>query len=101
MKSKKVFAIHPGEILREEFMKPLGLSSYRLAKELRLTIPRVNEIVREQRSISADTAIRLARYFGTSAQVWMNLQTEYDIRHAEKKTSDVAKIKPRARGAVA
>ncbi len=82
-------------------MKPLGLSSYRLAKELRLTIPRVNEIVREQRSISADTAIRLARYFGTSAQVWMNLQTEYDIRHAEKKTSDVAKIKPRARGAVA
>jgi antitoxin HigA-1 len=99
--SKRVFAIHPGEILREEFMKPLGLSSYRLAKELHLSIPRVNEIVREQRSITADTAIRLARYFGTSAQVWMNLQTEYDIRHAAKKTSDVAKIKPRARGQVA
>lgn len=101
MRSKRVVAIHPGEILREEFMKPLGLSSYRLAKELRLSIPRVNEIVREERSVTADTAIRLARYFGTSPQVWMNLQTEYDIRHAEKKGSDFAKIKPRTRGEVA
>jgi len=82
-------------------MKPLGLSSYRLARELRLSIPRVNEIVREQRSVTADTAIRLARYFGTSAQVWMNLQAEYEIRNAEKKASDVAKIKPRTRGEVA
>lgn len=101
MKSKRVFAIHPGEILREEFMKPLGLSSYRLAKELHLSIPRVNEIVRAQRSITADTAIRLARYFGTSAQVWMNLQAEFDIRNAEKKSPDVAKIKPREGSEVA
>lgn len=101
MKSRRVFAIHPGEILREEFMKPLGLSSYRLAKELHLAIPRVNEIVREQRSITADTAIRLARYFGTSAQVWMNLQTEFDIRKAEKKSPEVAKIKPREGSEVA
>ncbi len=93
--AKKVFAVHPGEILREEFMKPLGLSSYRLAKELHLPIPRVNEIVREQRSVSADTALRLARYFGTSAQVWMNLQAEYDLRRAEKKAPQIAKIKPR------
>jgi addiction module HigA family antidote len=101
MTAKRVFAIHPGEILREEFMKPLGLTSYRLAKELHLPIPRIHEIVRERRAVTADTAIRLARYFGTSAQVWMNLQAEYDIRHAEKKASDIAEIKPRASGEVA
>ncbi len=95
MATKKAFAIHPGEILREEFMRPMGLSSYRLAKELHLPIPRVNEIVRERRSITADTALRLARYFGTSAQVWMNLQGEYDLRQAQKKAAGVAKIKPR------
>jgi antitoxin HigA-1 len=94
VRSKKVFAIHPGEVLREEFMKPMGLSSYRLARELHLPIPRVNEIVREQRSISADTALRLARYFGTSAQVWMNLQAEYDLRQAQKKASHIEMIKP-------
>lgn len=95
MAGKKVFAIHPGEILREEFMKPMGLTSYRLAKELRLSIPRVNEIVREKRSVTADTALRLARYFGTSPQVWMNLQTEYDLRHAASQAKNVEKINPR------
>jgi len=100
MASKKIFAIHPGEVLREEFMKPLGLSSYRVAKELHIPIPRVNEIVREQRSITADTALRLARYFGTSPQVWMNLQAEYDLRQAQKKAG-VAKIKPHPRAEVA
>ncbi len=95
MSRRKVFAIHPGEILREEFMRPLGLSSYRLAKELHLPIPRVNEIVREERSVTADTALRLARYFGTSALVWMNLQAEYDLRQAQKKATDLARIKPR------
>ncbi len=94
--AKKIFAIHPGEILREEFMKPLGLTSYRLAKELHLPIPRVHDIVRERRSITADTAVRFARFFGTSAQVWMNLQAEYDIRHAERKAVAIAKIKPHA-----
>jgi addiction module HigA family antidote len=92
---KKVFAVHPGEILREEFMKPLGLTSNKLARELHISVPRVNDIVLERRSITADTAIRFSRYFGTSAQVWMNLQTEYDLRRAHQKM-DVASIRPRA-----
>jgi antitoxin HigA-1 len=81
--SKKLNPIHPGEVLREEFMNPLGLSSNALARALEVTPARVNEIVREQRSISADTALRLARFFGTSAEVWMNLQRQYDIQLAE------------------
>lgn len=81
--SRKLNPIHPGEVLREEFMNPLGLSSNALARALEVTPARVNEIVREQRSISADTALRLARFFGTSAEVWMNLQRQYDIQRAE------------------
>jgi addiction module HigA family antidote len=92
---RKVFAVHPGEILREEFMKPLGLSSNQLAKDLHISAPRVNDIVLERRGISADTAVRLARYFGGGAQVWMNLQATYDICQAQKKL-DVSGIKPRA-----
>ena len=76
MATKKVFAIHPGEILREEFMKPLGLTAYQLAKELHVSIPRVSDIVRERRAVTADTALRLGRYFGTDAQTWMNLQAD-------------------------
>ena len=91
--SKKVFAVHPGEILREEFMKPLGLSANKLARALHVSVPRVNDIILERRSISADTALRLSRYFGTSAQVWMNLQTEYDLRKAQQKMN-VSSIKP-------
>jgi addiction module HigA family antidote len=72
--SKKLLPIHPGEILREQFMRPLALSSNALAKAIGVTPARVNEIVRERRGISADTALRLARYFGTDAQSWMNLQ---------------------------
>jgi addiction module HigA family antidote len=75
--------IHPGEILREEYMKPLGLSVYHLAKDLKLTRPRMNDIVLERRAITADTAIRLARYFGTAAQFWMNMQSSYELREAE------------------
>ena len=70
--SKKLPAIHPGEILREEFMKPMGLSSTALANALGVTPARINEIVREKRGISADTALRLARFFGTDAQSWLN-----------------------------
>ncbi|MCA3040202.1 MAG: HigA family addiction module antidote protein [Rhodocyclaceae bacterium] len=81
--SKKLTPIHPGEILREEFMKPLGLSSNSLARALDVTPARVNEIVRERRGISADTALRLARFFGTDVQSWMNLQAHYDIQCAE------------------
>ncbi len=71
--------VHPGEILLEEFLKPFGISQYRLAVEIRVSPRRINEIVHGLRSITADTALRLARYFGTSAAFWMNLQTRYDL----------------------
>jgi len=87
------FAIHPGDILRTEFMEPMGLSAYRLAKELHVPLPRINDVVRGKRAISADTALRLGIYFGLPAQFWLNLQNDYDIRTA--KTVDLAKVKPR------
>lgn len=73
---------HPGEILLEEFMKPLGISQYRLAKDLGVPAMRVNKIVHEKRGLSADTALRLSRYFGTSAEFWMNIQSHYDVEMA-------------------
>ena len=76
---KNLPPIPPGEILLEEFLVPLGLSQYRLAKDTSVPPRRINEIVRGQRSISADTALRLARYFGTSEQFWLNLQAHYDL----------------------
>lgn len=95
--SAKLTPIHPGEQLREEFMVPLGLSSNALARELGVTPARINEIVRERRGISADTALRLARYFGTSHQFWLNLQASYDIQRAEDLAGDaIARIQPRA-----
>jgi addiction module HigA family antidote len=75
--------IHPGETLREDFLKPLGLSANRLALELRVPVTRVNDVVRGRRTITADTALRLARYFGTTPQFWMNLQANYDLEVAE------------------
>jgi addiction module HigA family antidote len=81
--AKKLKPIHPGEHLREDFMKPLGLSSNALARALEVTPARINEIVRGRRGISADTALRLARFFGTDAQSWLNLQCHYDIQCAE------------------
>lgn len=77
--------IHPGEILLEDFMKPLGLTQYRLARDLRVTPIRVSQIVNGKRSISVDTALRLARYFGTSAAVWLRLQVRYNLEVAERK----------------
>ena len=74
--------IHPGEILREEYMKPLGMSVSALAKELKLTRPRLNDVVLERRAVTADTAVRLARYFGTTAQFWMNMQSSCELREA-------------------
>jgi antitoxin HigA-1 len=71
--------VHPGEILLEEFLKPLDVSQYQLAKELNVPARRINEIVHGQRRITADTALRLARYFGTSERFWMNLQARYDL----------------------
>jgi addiction module HigA family antidote len=81
--------VHPGEMLREEFMKPLGISINGLALELHVPVTRVSEIVNERRGVSADTALRLARYFGTSADFWMNIQKDYELilaRQASSKT---------------
>lgn len=80
--------IHPGEVLLEDFMKPLGLSQYRLAHDIGVTPIRINQIVNGQRAITVDTAMRLARYFGTSAAVWLHLQVRYDLEVAEKDLSD-------------
>ena len=82
MKTNKLPPIHPGEILREEFMKPRNLSQNALARALNVPPRRINEIVLEKRGITADTALRLARYFGTSAELWAGLQADYDLRLA-------------------
>ena len=82
---EKLLPIHPGEILLEDFMKPLELSSYRVAKDIGVPALRISQIVRGQRSITADTAMRLARYFGTSAAIWLRLQARYDLEIAEAK----------------
>lgn len=82
---KELSLIHPGEILLEDFMKPLGLTQYRLAQDIGVTPIRISQIVNGQRSITADTAMRLARYFGTSAGVWLRLQVRYDLEVAEKR----------------
>jgi len=79
MTKKTMPPIHPGEILREEFLLPMGVSQYRLAKEIGVSPRRINEIVHGKRAISADTALRLSRYFGMSERFWINLQGRYDI----------------------
>jgi addiction module HigA family antidote len=76
--------VHPGEILLEEFLKPMGISQYRLAESIRVPARRINEIVLEKRGITADTALRLSRFFGNSAQFWMNLQTRYELESARE-----------------
>jgi addiction module HigA family antidote len=75
--------VHPGEVLREDFMRPAGLSAIALAKALHIPTPRINDVVRGRRGITADTALRLARYFGGDAQSWLNLQSLYDLRVAK------------------
>ena len=79
MPTKKLAPVHPGEVLLEDFLKPLELSQYRVAKGLHVPPRRINEIVLGKRAVSADTALRLARFFGTSAKFWLNLQTAYDL----------------------
>ena len=76
--------VHPGEVLREDFLRPSGLTANALAKALHVPAPRINDIVRGRRGVTADTAMRLARYFGGDAQSWLNLQTLHDLRIAEK-----------------
>jgi addiction module HigA family antidote len=95
-KSKTMPPIHPGETLREDFLKPLGLTANRLATELMVSVTRVNDIARGKRAISADTALRLARYFGTTPQFWMNLQANYDLERAEDARGDeiAGRIRP-------
>jgi addiction module HigA family antidote len=90
--------VHPGEVLLEEFMRPLGLSANALASALRVTPARVNEIVRGRRGVTADTALRLARYFGGDAQSWLNLQVAYELRSAELASGrDIEReVRPRA-----
>ena len=82
---EKLPPVHPGEVLLEDFMKPLGLSQYRVAKDIGVPTLRISQIVRGHRSVTADTALRLARYFGTSAVVWLRLQARYDLERAEAK----------------
>ena len=99
--AKKLPPIHPGEQLREEFMIPLGLSSNALARALNVTPARINEIVRERRGITADTALRLARFFNTSHQFWLNLQSNYDVQCAEDAAGRaIAQIQPRRAAAL-
>ena len=85
MKKEKLAPIHPGEILMEEFLKPLGISQYRLAKDISVPARRINEIVQGKRSISADTALRLSRYFNLSERFWLNLQARYDLEMQKDK----------------
>jgi addiction module HigA family antidote len=88
MRKKTLPPIHPGEILREEFLLPMGVSQYRLAKETGVSPRRINEIVHGKRAISADTALRLSRYFGTSERFWINLQGRYDIEVEKDRLAD-------------
>jgi addiction module HigA family antidote len=83
--SKTLPPVHPGEVLREEFMAPLGISINALARDLHVPVSRVSKIVNEERGITADTAMRAARYFGTSAEFWLNLQSRYDLQVAKTK----------------
>lgn len=92
--------VHPGEVLKHDFMEPFDLSSTSLARAIGVTPARINEIVRERRGITANTALRLARYFGTDAQSWMNLQNQYELAVSEKQLlSDIEAIRPLARAA--
>jgi antitoxin HigA-1 len=91
---EKLLNIHPGEILLEEFLKPLNLSAYRLSKDIGIPQTRTSEIIRGHRSITADTALRLSYYFGNSAKFWLGLQNDFDLEQEKKiKASDLKRIK--------
>jgi len=95
--TKKINPVHPGEILQEEFMLPLGLSMNRLALDLRVPVTRIADIVNERRGITADTALRFARYFNNAASFWMNLQTRYDLEVAQDEIAEkvMRDVRPR------
>ena len=88
MKKEKMAPIHPGEILQEDFLKPLGISQYRLAKDISVPPRRINEIVLEKRAVSANTALRLSKYFGTSERFWLNIQAKYDLEVEKDKLGE-------------
>jgi addiction module HigA family antidote len=98
MATKKLRPVHPGDILKNDFLEPLAITPYRLAKELGVSRPTVNQLVARRRNVTAEMALRLARYFGTSAQVWQNLQAQYDLEVAMTKIGKVVKatIRPRS-----
>jgi antitoxin HigA-1 len=89
MDNSRLPNIHPGEILRLEFLEPLNITPYRLSKDIGVAQTRIGEILSERRSITADTALRLSHYFGNSAQFWMNLQTQYDLRQAQEENKEI------------
>lgn len=92
-RSRKFSPVHPGRILKEELMDPLGITAYRLAKDIGVPAPRIYEIVRGQRAITADTALRLSKYFGTSDRFWMSLQAQYDLElEKDRLASELQKI---------
>lgn len=83
MNGKKIPPVHPGEVLMEEFLRPMNITQYRLAKDISVSPRRINEIVHGERSVTADTALRLGRYFGVSPQFWLNLQVHFDLEREE------------------
>ena len=87
-KGRRLPPVHPGEILREDLLKPLGLSINRLGRDLRVPVTRMSEIINGRRGITADTALRLARYFGTTPEFWMNLQASFDLDVAQRASAD-------------
>lgn len=100
---KRLAPVHPGEVLREEFLSPMGISQYRLAKDIGVPPRRINEIVHGSRAVSADTALRLARYFGTSERFWLNLQAQHDLDVEYDRIGDRIErdVTPRAVGVTA
>ncbi len=100
-KKQRMWTLHPGEILREEYLRPLGLTPYRLARELHVPVPRINDIVLEKRAISADTAVRLAKFFGTTEAFWLGMQADYDAQQVKKSLQkELSKISPLRRPTV-
>jgi addiction module HigA family antidote len=97
-KRDRAWTLHPGEILREEYLKPLRMTAYRLARELHVPVPRINDIVLEKRAVSADTAVRLAKFFGTTEQFWLGMQSDYDAHQAKrrlrKELAEIARFRP-------
>lgn len=101
MATNKMRPIHPGEILREEFLVPLEMSANALAMALHVPAPRINDIVRERRAVTPDTALRLSRYFDTTAQFWLNLQSSFDLKQTESKAGGkiAQQVRPMERAA--